>query len=244
MSGVGRWIAGVDGCRAGWLAVIRDLDGGEPPRLRLFTRFADILDADEVPDPVAVDMPIGLPERIAGPGRGPEQHVRPLLGQRQSSVFSIPARAAVMCEDYREACRIAAGLSDPPKRVSKQAFNIFPKIRELDALMTPALGERVFEVHPEVAFWRLNDETAMSLPKKVKSRANPAGLDERRELLRRFGYDRAFLTQPAPSGAGADDLIDACVCAVVAERLASGEARPMPDPPGHDERGLAVAIWS
>lgn len=224
--------------------MLRDLDGGEPSRLRLFHRFADILDTPEAPDPIAVDMPIGLPERIEGPGRGPEQHVRPLLGARQSSVFSIPARNAVMCDDYREACRIAAELSDPPKRVSKQAFNIFPKIREIDALMTPALCERVFEVHPEVAFWRLNGGTAMSLPKKVKNRANPAGLDERRALLMQFGYGRTFLTQVTPSGAGADDLIDACVCAVIAERRTRGEAQPMPDPPGRDERGLAVAIWS
>jgi len=240
----GRWIAGVDGCRSGWLAVLRDLTGKAPPRLELFSRFADILEAPEQPDPIAVDMPIGLPERIDGPGRAPEQHVRPLLGARQSSVFSIPARAAVMCEDYREACRLAAEHSDPPKRVSKQAFNIFPKIRELDTLMTPQLGGRIFEVHPEVAFWRLNGGEPMALPKKVKSRADPDGLEERRKLLLRHGYARAFLTQAAPRGAGADDLLDAAVCALIAGRLVSGEARPMPDPPARDGRGLAVAIWS
>jgi predicted RNase H-like nuclease len=240
----GHWIAGVDGCRSGWLAVLRDLSGEAPPRLAHFSRFAEILQVPEQPDPIAVDMPIGLPERIDGPGRAPEQHVRPLLGPRQSSVFSIPARAAVMCEDYREACRLAAEHSDPPKRVSKQAFNIFPKIRELDALMTPERASRIFEVHPEVAFWRLNGGSPMALPKKVRSRANPDGLAERRKLLQRHGYTPAFLTQATPRGAGADDLLDAAVCALIAGRLARGEARPMPDPPARDARGLAVAIWS
>ena len=240
----GNWIAGVDGCRSGWLAVLRDLSGQAPPRLKLFPRFADILEIAEAPDPIAVDMPIGLPERIDGPGRAPEQHVRPLLGARQSSVFSIPARAAVMCEDYREACGLAADLSDPPKRVSKQAFNIFPKIRELDAVRTPELAGRIFEAHPDVAFWRLNGGKPMALPKKVKSRANPDGLEERRTLLRRHGYARAFLTQATPPGAGADDLLDAAVCALIAGRIADGAARPMPDPPARDGRGLGVAIWS
>jgi predicted RNase H-like nuclease len=243
-NGEEQWVAGVDGCRSGWLAVLRERGNRQQPRLRLFARFADILQAPENPAPVAVDMPIGLPERITGSGRGPEQQVRPLLGQRQSSVFSILARAAVMCNDYREACAIAAEASDPPRRVSKQAFNIFPKIRELDALMTPALCERVYEVHPEVAFWRLNGEKPMALPKKVKSRANPEGIEERRALLAGHGYDRSFLSQPTPNGAGADDLLDACVCALIAERLADGRARPLPDPPGRDGRGLAVAIWS
>ncbi len=243
-TGAAKWVAGVDGCRSGWLAVFCDLSGKAGPQLRLFTRFTDILAAEEAPDPIAVDMPIGLPERIGGSGRGPEKLVRPLLGQRQSSVFSIPARAAVMCADYRRACRISQDNSVPPKKISKQAFNLFPKIRELDAVMTPALAERIFEVHPEVAFWRLNNGQAMRLPKKIKSRANPDGLEERRRLLQRFGFSRNFLTEKPPKGAGADDLLDACACAVIAGRLASGEAAPMPDPPDRDNRGLAIAIWS
>jgi len=239
-----KWIAGVDGCRSGWLAVLRDPAGDRPPQLKHYRRFADILEAPEAPDPIAVDMPIGLPERIDGPGRAPEKLVRPLLGARQSSVFSIPARAAVLCEDYREACRIAARHSNPPKRVSKQAFNIFPKICEIDALITPRLCTRIFEVHPEVAFWRLNGGQPMSLPKKVKSRGNPDGLEERRRLLERLGYAPSFLTQATPPGAGADDLLDACVCALIAGRLANGLACPMPDPPERDARGIAIAIWS
>ncbi len=238
------WVAGVDGCRAGWLSVLRDLTGTAPPQLILLPRFSDILVSDIDAAIIAVDMPIGLPETICGPGRVAEQAVRPLLGDRQSSVFSIPARAAVMCDDYREACREALLRSEPPRKVSKQAFNIFPKIREIDSLMTPELTGRIFEVHPEVAFWRLNGKEPMALPKKIRNRPNPAGLDERRSLLQGLGYGREFLKQIPPRGAGPDDLIDAAVCAVIAERIARGKATPMPDPPGRDGRGLSVAIWS
>ena len=149
-----------------------------------------------------------------------------------------------MCDDYRDACREALLRSDPPRKVSKQAFNIFPKIREIDSLMDPERAGRIFEVHPEVAFWRLNGERPMALPKKIRNRPNPAGLDERRGLLQGLDYEPEFLTQKPPKGAGADDLVDAAVCAVIAERIARGEAAPMPDPPGRDARGLSVAIWS
>lgn len=244
MTAIPHWVAGVDGCRAGWLAVLRDLTGTESPHLCLFPRFADILSAEIRPSTIAVDMPIGLPDRIEGPGRVAEQAVRPFLAERQSSVFSIPARAAVMCEDYRRACSEALLRSDPPKKVSRQAFGIFAKIREIDALMTPELCGRIYEVHPEVAFWRLNCEKPMSLPKKVRNRPNPAGLDERRRLLQGLGYRPDFLDQPPPRGAGPDDLVDAAVCAMIAERIYRGKARPLPDPPGRDGRGLSVAIWS
>ena len=69
-----------------------------------------------------------------------------------------------MPSDYREACRIALETSDPPRKVSKQLFMIAPKIREVDAALRADAGAaaRVFEVHPEVAFWRLNGERALT----------------------------------------------------------------------------------
>ena len=84
----------------------------------------------------------------------------------------------------------------------------------------------------------------MALPKKIRNRPNSAGLDERRSLLQGQGFKPDFLTQTAPKGAGPDDLIDAAICAVIAERIFHGIARPMPDPPAVDSRGLSVAIWS
>jgi pyridoxal kinase len=238
------WVAGVDGCRSGWIAVFLDTTRAEPPRVRLLKHFAELLAAEEAPSRIAVDMPIGLPDRIAGPGRAAEQAVRPLLGMRQSSVFSIPSRAAVMADDYAESCRLALATSTPPRKVSKQGFMLFAKIRELDALLTPELAERVIEVHPEVAFWRLNGEAAMQLPKKVKGRVNPAGMEERRTLLERFGYAPQFLRRTPPKGAGDDDFLDACVAAIIAERHVAGLVRPFPDPPQRDARGLPIAIWA
>lgn len=248
-------VAGVDGCKAGWVAVIRR-DAGTMPEAMVFSAFSELLAA--LPDDaiVAVDMPIGLPDFSGRGGRGPEALVRPLLGQRQSSVFSIPSRAAVYADTaeftdldawyaaHRRASEVAFKTSEPPRGVSIQAFGIFSKIREIDALMVerPAMRERVIESHPEVAFWRLNDERAMSLPKKIKGRVNPDGMEERKALLARVGHERGFLDRVPPRGAAEDDFLDACAMMLVADRHRRNETRSFPTPPGRDSYGIPVAI--
>ncbi|WEK50647.1 MAG: DUF429 domain-containing protein [Candidatus Kaistia colombiensis] len=235
-------VVGVDGCPAGWIAVSIAADGPLEPEIRIVPRFATLV--EETRNAIlAVDMPIGLPDFIGPLGRGPERPVRQKLGLRQSSVFSVPSRSAVMTADYRDACAVASATSEPKRMVAKQCFHLFPRIREIDALMTPALEARVFEVHPELAFWRLNGGAAMALPKKVKSRPNPAGLDERRVLLVAHGYAPQHLAR-APRGAGADDLLDAAVNALIARRLFHGEAESFPAEPARDARGLRIAIWA
>ena len=237
------WLAGVDGCPAGWIAAFAR---GAEVRLRLLPRFADVLAAPEAPRIVAVDIPIGLPERAGRGGRAAENAVRPLIGARQSSVFSVPSRAALMAPDYRAACRIALATSEPPRMVSKQLHMLAPKIREVDACLRAdaTAAARVFEVHPELAFWRLNGERALDEPKKVKGRCYEPGLALRRRLLVGADFPAEVVDAPPPAGAGPDDLLDALACAAIARRLHAGTARPFPDPPARDAHGLPVAIWA
>jgi len=241
----GIWIAGADGCPIGWVVVFAR-PVGDDMHVRIVPRFADVLAAPEAPAIIAVDMPIGLPARVGYGGRAAENAVRPLLGARQSSVFSVPSRAALAAEDYREACRIALETSDPPRKVSKQLFMIAPKIREVDAcLLADATAHaRVFEVHPELAFWRLNGERALDEPKKVKGKCYERGLVLRRRLLIDAGLPPVIVNGAAPKGAGPDDLLDALACAAVARRIHAGTAQPFPDPPERDELGLPMAIWA
>jgi len=248
-------LAGVDGCKAGWIAVHRELD--KPPSVSVFASFRALLDA--LPEAtIAVDMPIGLPDFSSKGGRGPEALVRSLLGARQSSVFAIPSRAALYADisdfttieawyaAHRRASAVAMETSDPPRGVSIQAFGIFSKIREIDSLLIarPELRRRIFESHPEVAFYRLNGGTAMALPKKIKGAVNPAGMEERKTLLCRHGYEKTFLDQAPPKGAASDDFLDAAAMMLISGRIASGEARPSPDPPLTDSYGIQVAIWA
>jgi len=246
---MGGWIAGVDGCRAGWI-VARQEAGAPFIKVSVHSSFAAILADTEPPVAIAVDMPIGLPERISQGGRGPERLIRPLLGARQSSVFAIPSRAAVEARDYGAACGKALMTSDPPRKVSKQAFMLFQKIREIDALLRSGsvavgapLRECIFEAHPELAFWRLNAERSLRHPKKIKGKLNPDGLRERENLLIAGGLPPAIVTSPPAHGAAKDDLLDSLALLCAARRIRDGTACPFPDPPGRDAHGLPIAIW-
>ena len=234
------WLAGVDVCRAGWIAAFVRPQGGEV-RLRVVPRFAEVTAAREAPAIIAVDIPIGLPEQAGRGGRTADNVARSLLGARKSSVFSVPSRRAVFAEvgpfdgqqsryaAHQRACAVARETSVPPRGITIFAFGIFSKIREVDAVLQSdrALPGRVRETHPEFAFWRLNAGCPLASSKKTKA-----------------GLAPAIVKGAPPKGAGPDDLLDALVCAAIAARIHGGLARPFPDPPERDACGLPMAIWA
>ena len=233
-------VHGADGCRSGWAVCSIMAIGETRARLSFHRDLREVIASGEV---LAVDMPMGLPERIVGPGRRAEQAIRRLLGPRQSSVFSMPSRAAVHSLDYRTACDVALATSQPPRKISRQGFALFPAIRALDAILTHENQHTVFETHAEVAFWRLNGETPMPTAKRVKGVPAKEGLAERIALLERHGIPSA-LFDARPAGMPLVDAVDAAAIALIARRCARGEAQPFPDPPDVDARGLRVAIWA
>jgi predicted RNase H-like nuclease len=251
-------VAGVDGCRGGWLCVLWDPAAKANPRVLQFHHFGEVLSLAEEPARIAVDIPIGLPRSGSKGGRLCDNAARRNLGPRQSALFAVPARAALEETDYARACTVALANSNPPRKVSKQCFNLFAKIREVDALMTPALQERVRECHPETAFWAMNGRQPLAEPKKVKSQLYPPGLALRRRLLQAAGFPHSFLASAPYQGsarsphlrAGEDDLLDACACAWTAARLGNGAAIRFPQDtpdiggPEVDAKGLRMEIWA
>ena len=238
------WVAGVDGCPAGWIVALLPMRPDAAPRLHVAADFASVLALPEQPARIAVDMPIGLAERVGLGGRSCDVEARKRLGDRQSSVFTVPARAAVMETEYAPACAVALEHSDPPRKVSKQCFNLFPKMREIDAVMTPLLQERVFECHPELAFTFMNGERPLHEPKKVKSRPYEPGLSLRRTLLANARMP-VHLLDDRPrdmKGVGEDDILDALACAWSAARALQGKDVCLPADPPHDQRRLRMEI--
>jgi len=237
-----KWIVplvGVDGCKTGWVAAVR----AAPSlcEIRVFSAFDAIL--AEFPSAIiAVDMPIGLPDRVGAGGRAPEILIRPLLGARRASVFSVPARAAVeaFADGYPRVCELARATSEPPRAPSKQAFWIFPRILEIDRLLQRDrdAAERVYEVHPELAF-RLMQGAPLPAAKK-----SVAGSELRKSLLAAHGFSRALLDRPPPKGAASDDVLDACATLWSAARIAAGAAQAFPQEPGLDRAGLRIGIWA
>jgi predicted RNase H-like nuclease len=234
------WIAGVDGCPKGWIVAMCDRDAPAAIRFRVAPDFAAILAFEEAPIVIAVDMPIGLPDHVGRNGRIAEQLVRPLLGGLGSSVFPTSVRAVVEAPSYGDAIALArSGLQ--PFAPSPFANAIVPRIRQIDALLRAdaSLRRRVYEVHPELAFWTLNGETPLAHRKKTL-----AGLDQRRALLEGAGVPASVTNAAPPKGAKTDDMLDALAGLVVAREIAAGRGRPYPDPPELDVHGIPAAIWT
>lgn len=87
-------VAGADGCRAGWLCVLLDEETGAPVSVFIVPQFAELIARDDISH-IAVDIPIGVPDFAGKGGRGCDKALRSVLGGRQSSVFAVPARAAL-----------------------------------------------------------------------------------------------------------------------------------------------------
>jgi len=251
----GTWLAGIDGCNGGWVVAVADPQFANIS-FRHIKSFAELFADGDGPSVAAVDMPIGLPEQTGPKGRTPERLVRPLLGARQSSVFSIPSRCAVYAgadpdesderKRFLHACELARATSAQGRAVAKQGFHIFPKIVDVDMFLQQrrdVLG-RVFEVHPEVAFWRMNGSTPVPEPKKIKGKLNQTGIEVRARLLIGAGLPANCIDIPLPKPVARDDWVDALASLVVAQRLARGEAISFPSPPEIDRLGIPIAIWA
>jgi predicted RNase H-like nuclease len=238
----GRWLAGVDGCRAGWVAVLKSLDNGKMETV-LLAELKELFIIVEEPVLVGVDTPIGLLSEARPGGRECDQAARRIMGRvKSSSVFSPPVRAALRAETYDEALRLNRASSRHGLGISRQTFGLFPKLRELDSLMNPGRQEVIKEVHPEVSFQVLNNGRAVAEKKK-----SPAGIGKRRELLAARGLDVYDQARPQwlKKEVADSDILDAAAVLFSAERIHLGRAIRLPgDDPPRDEKGLLMEIWS
>ncbi|HEX7154621.1 MAG TPA: DUF429 domain-containing protein [Thermoanaerobaculia bacterium] len=229
-------IVGADGCHSGWLCVFEEL----PTRRlgsKMFKSIHDLFAAAPELQLLAIDIPIGLTD--SGP-RDCDRAARERLGPvRGTSVFPAPIRPALNAATYPEACE--ASLEAQQKKLSKQGWAIYPKIRELDELLRsrPELRERVHEVHPEVTFAEWNGEPIVE-PKRKRP-----GFTARHALVtRHFGaeaYDR-IRARYSKADVADDDILDAFAALWTAERIHQGAAQSLPPQPPLDSAGLAMRI--
>jgi predicted RNase H-like nuclease len=229
---------GVDGCRGGWLVAM-----GDPALSRVDFRvvatFADVLRyRTTLGANCLIDVPIGLEEASA---RGCDLDARQLLGpKRQSSVFPAPCRRTLQARSFEEACAINRAACG--KAITQQLFAILPKIREVNGAMGVDLQQVVREAHPEVSFAVISNRmTGIKEPKKTSE-----GRAERIRVLQPHlgqGFDPREVKRQLGSAVALDDIIDAAVCLVSAQRAAQGRALVLPRRGRHtDSSGLRMEI--
>lgn len=237
---------GIDACPGGWACVVH-----RPNRLPVL-EFNECLDSmlemhsDSI---VAIDIPMGLPDEKSGiePGiRQCDKQARKLLGfPRSTSVFSSPVRPLLtidcpdIAEAHREASSITMRISD--RKVTRQTINILPRIREVDELLQRwnGLGDRIFEVHPELAFMELN-----GAPIQESKRSAEGHIRRKICLDDVFGSDavKSCITMIEGTPIKLDDVIDALACCWSADRISRGIHLQVPSEPEFDSTGLPMAI--
>lgn len=238
------YVAGVDGCKGGWAVALASVTPPDAPsrsfcllklrELFVVNTFSQVLVRTKHCTLICVDIPIGLSN---GPPRDCDVATRKLLGpSRASSVFPAPVRACLCATDYQQANSISRNVTG--KGLSKQSFNLMDRIRQVDNVVTPALQQRVREIHPEIAFWALNGQKPLEYRKRI-----PEGKQERLKLLRRVSPDiNGSLLQSGPPGTAADDILDAMVAAWTAAQTVSGNIETLPSAPKVDSKGLRMEI--
>lgn len=231
-------VVGVDGCHNAWFAVSLDLQTNQISG-EVYPTPAGLCRSLATAAVIAVDVPIGLTDSGS---RECDREARNVLGRpRASSVFPAPIRAALRATTREEASRTQKRIDG--RGIGVQSWGILPKIREWDRFLraNPQFAKRVFEVHPEVSFWALNNSRSMQHRKKARE-----GRDARRKLLvQQFGARALEDTRArhARSQVADDDLHDAFAALWTARRLHASAAVCLPHSPPDDAMGLPMAIW-
>jgi predicted RNase H-like nuclease len=205
---------GIDGCRAGWFVV--SLDDKDEFKIDIFSNIHALWDTYPSSSSILIDIPIGLPGGDIT-NRKCDLEARKILRPKKGScVFPAPCRPAVYARNYRKANNLNRKIIG--KGLSYQVWNIIPKIRETDILITSNSKARkaIRESHPEICFWSMAGGV-MTYSKKMAG-----GIRERLKILKSVysrseeifnyaleKYKRKYLAR--------DDILDAISLAVTAK---------------------------
>ncbi|MDC3132573.1 DUF429 domain-containing protein [Opitutae bacterium] len=204
--GKGNWI-GIDGCRGGWIiAWLKDDQHAEIFEVESLQPFLGKAPKKAV---ILIDMILYKDNEIAP--RSFDQLAKSQLEKWHSRVFPAPPKEALKAENYFDACSVSFAYSG--KKISKQCYNLFPKIREANHPSIPA--KQLIEYHPEIAFKQLNQNTVIEASKKTE-----LGRVLRKKTIANYLIDEPLklhrinkkrkLWQP-------DDVLDALALAIVAK---------------------------
>jgi predicted RNase H-like nuclease len=116
--------------------------------------------------------------------------------------------------------------------MSLQSFYLLPKVRQVDAWMTPDRQLRVFEAHPELVWARLAGAPVLASKRTLEGQQLRAGLLP--WAVPCWTWRRSEV-QP-------DDVLDAMVMALCAVHREQGLSQPVSDPEW-DERGLLMEMY-
>lgn len=230
-------VAGIDGCKQGWLMVKHQPEGYS---YGVYASFKALVAANPDLNRIFIDIPIGLSS--LGFKRTLESSIRKELPGRQSTVFNPPCREALVFDNYQLAKNENKKIEG--KAISVQAFNISKKIREVDNyLLQNDPPFEFFESHPELCFKYLHPRRKV-LPTK---KSTPEGVEERLKILSNYdngipAFYQKILQNTMRKDVKKDDILDA-ICLCLTNKMAGQtQMKIFQDENKRDLQGIPVRI--
>jgi predicted RNase H-like nuclease len=221
-----RPLCGVEPAPGGWLVVPGKLQGISlfPDVPQVFPAMIDILDYRPPFEIIALHSPIGLPSEHSPGGRACDVEARKLLGARRGAAIISPPPRTILDDQKREG-------------MSAVVQALLPRIREVQRDVASYHQRSVFEVHPELGFYQLNNDTPLRYGKRTEE-----GIEERLTLLseRMPGLDRVL--EYRPEGITVPRLLDACINLWTSRRIAARAVSRLPEVPEWNEDGLRMEL--
>lgn len=233
-------VAGLDGCRAGWCAVLfLSSDPQELPRTVIATDLNSFHRQFPSLQRCLIDIPIGLPDHTCT-RRSCDTSARFLLGKGLTSrVFSPPTRDSLQAPGYAAACTINQQATG--RKISLQAYNIRHKIAQCDDFLQnhPEARQVYRESHPELVFKRFAGHPIKPSKKSIEGRLFRLRILS--QIYPPLHPNANKLYQSCrQSGVTWDDWLDALALALRA-RMAE-QLEILPENPSCDARGRPMEI--
>ena len=226
-------IAGVDGCREGWVGVWLDQSGAVAGATSSES-LEKVLQSIPELKIAGIDMPIQL---LDAPTRLADTQARRALGpERGRSIFPALPRFTIEerwlnaeFNDVNATCRQLYG-----RAFSRQSLHLRAKIAEVNRMERE--GFPVIEVHPELSFTAMNSGRPLTFSKKTWG-----GFRERISLLEENGLHLSDHLLLPVRHLAPDDIVDAAVAAWSAYRHSVGSAISYPP---DDQNLREPRIWA
>jgi predicted RNase H-like nuclease len=173
-----------------------------------------------------INAPIGYFDTPEMGARTCDKEARALVGRRGSSIHNAPSRAVLNGDiDW-----INGG-------VDAITATMLPHYREVAKEMSPFRQRLIYEGHPELSFYQLNEDTSMKRSKKIE-----AGRDERLEVLDSHIPGIEEVMNVELESVSEKHRFDALALLWTARRVFAHAARRMPIEPEWDSEGLRMEI--
>ena len=215
-------VIGIDGCKAGWI-IAKTLEN-ESISFQIIKNLNDLKRINV--SHIGIDIPLQLSHTGK---RYAEIEARSLLKNRACTIFTPPTLNALRAKNYMDACEV--NFKECGKRISKQSWNLFPKIKEAqEFLENKSINKlRVFEVHPELSFMAMNDMSLVQASKKTD-----IGREIRIKLIQKFFPKFSFESvrnEYKKNQALDDDILDSVSVLWSTQRIVDNIANFVPKDP-------------